>query len=255
MDTHTPSLMDPWHPQCDYASNRANLVRNVLQHVRENGVVIIRATPMVGKTILLKLLGSHIVRQERDLEPVYLDWNEKRWHEIPTYQDLLSGTLNRWRTKNASTRPSNLSARPIYLIDEAQGSYDDEGFWTMLKEHHNTKERALFVLVCVYGADGISHLRDPMLESQAMRMHSLPRIELRSFVRGGPRMLFQPEEVETIVNNFATIHHLQLEDGVVAYLLSATDGHPGMIGMLLTYLQRRIVSSLYSFNLLILSHV
>jgi hypothetical protein len=255
MDVHAPNWSDPWHPQCDYASNRTKLVDSVLQHVRENGVVVIRATPMVGKTILLKLLGSRIARQDPDLEPVYFDWNEKEWNKIPTYKQLLAENLDRWRGFNASIRPSNPAARPIYLIDEAQSSYDDDKFWTMLKDHHNTRDKPLFVLVCVYGADGISHLRDPMVESRALRMHSLHRIELRPFVRGGPRMLFQPEEVETIVSNFATVHHLQLEDGVVEYLLSATDGHPGMIGLLLCFLNPLIVSFPHSLELPLLLDV
>jgi hypothetical protein len=91
---------------------------------------------------------------------VYLDWNEKEWQNIPTYKKLLAEMLNTWRGSNASIRPSNPAARTIYLIDEAQSSYNDEEFWTMLKDHHNTRDRPLFVLVCVYGADGISHLRD-----------------------------------------------------------------------------------------------
>jgi hypothetical protein len=130
----------------------------------------------------------------------------------------------------------------VCLIDKAQGSYDDEQFWAMLKNHHATREQALFVLVCVYGAAGVSHLRDPNIESQALLMHSLHRIELRPIVRGGPRMLFRREEVAYIIHYHAIVNHYQLEDGVVDYFFSTTDGHPGMIGLILTHFRLTFVS-------------
>ena len=77
MDYHEPHIQDPWNPLIDYLCERQGLVASVLQSVRQQGVVVIRATPQVGKTTLLKLLGLHIVHHESDLEPVFLTWGKK----------------------------------------------------------------------------------------------------------------------------------------------------------------------------------
>ena len=52
----------------------------LLKRVRDYGTVVIRATPFVGKSTLLKLLGHHIAHHESDLEPVFFNWQtrEKR---------------------------------------------------------------------------------------------------------------------------------------------------------------------------------
>lgn len=93
--------------------------------------------------------------------------------------------------------------------------------------------RPLFVLVCVYGAKGVSYRRNPGIESQAQRMHSLQRVELRPSNSFKLCLLFRKDEVDLIVKKFATYNRFQLRDGVSEYIYSATDGHPGMVGLLL----------------------
>ena len=233
MDNHSAKNFYPWDPACDFLCERKDLVSSVMQRVRQYGVVVIRATPQVGKSALLKLLGHRIVHQELDLEPVYVIWENREKRKNVTCEDYLNTQAAVYRKKNTTIRPCNPEARSIFLIDEAQGSYEEEHFWTHLKNHHQTRQQSLYVLVCVYGAVGISRMREPNVESQALQMHSLQRIELRSSTPGAPCMLFRPEEVDIMVRKFATYVNLQLEPGVAEYLYHATDGHPGMIGLLL----------------------
>lgn len=241
MDDHAPHQHDPWNPGVDYVCNREELVTTVLQRARHYGVVVIRATPQVGKTTLLKLLGHRIAHQESDLEPVNFIWQKNERRNFRSHWGYLELERDAWRGMNAKIRPYNPAARVVYLIDEAQDSYDDEAFWSMLKNHHITRSQPLFVLVCLYGAAGVSHIQDPSIESQALLMHSMHRIELRA-MHGGPRMLFRREELSFIIQNFATVNGYQLEDGVIEYLYSATDGHPGMVGLLLSHLTHTLVS-------------
>ena len=238
MDDHAPYGNYPWDPECDFLCEREELVTSVLQHARQYGVVVIRATPQVGKSALLKLLGHRIVNKELDLEPVYIIWENREKRKGLPYKQYLEREETYWREWNTKIRPHNPNAQTVYLIDEAQGSYEEEFLWSALKNHRNTRAQSLYVLVCVYGVVGISHIRDPNVESQALRMHSLQRIELRPSTLGSPCMLFRQEEVGLIVRKFATYFKLQLAPGVVEYLYHATHGHPGMVGLLLSHWNR-----------------
>jgi hypothetical protein len=166
--------------------------------------MIIHATPMVGKTSLLQLLGYHILHQEPDLEPVYLIWENREKSKNFLHAEFLQEHKLEWQKKNMKVRPRNPNAQQVYLIDEAEGSYEDEGFWCMLKDCRNTKTQPLFVLVCVYGlAAGISYQRDSDIVSQALRMYYLQQIELRSSSALDPCLLFRKNEVDLAVKKFA----------------------------------------------------
>lgn len=238
MDSHQLRYGHPWYPWCDnYVCDRPELVTSVLEYAHQFGVIIIRATPQVGKTTLLKLLGCHIAYKELDLEPVFLSWEKREKRNNLPYEEYLQEYKKYWQEKNTEIRPQNPKARTIYLIDEAQGSYEEDGLWLALKNHRNTRWSPLFVLVCVYGATGVSHERDPNAESQAQRIHSLHRIELRPSMPRIPYMLFRREEVDHIVGKFANFHKCRFQNEVVDYLYNATGGHPGMVGILLSYVE------------------
>ncbi|KAI9666281.1 MAG: hypothetical protein M1821_004216 [Bathelium mastoideum] len=238
MNDHELHRSNPWNPYCDYMCEREELVASALHHARSCGVVVIRATPFVGKTTLLQLLGIHVVYKEPDLEPVYLSWTKRdRRDDIP-YEEYLERSKAEWRKKNAALRPGNPNARPIFFIDEAQESYEEDGFWSSLKNYHLTRNKPIFVLVCVYGATGISRIREPNIESQAQQMHKLQRIELRPSMYGNPCMLFRKEETAQVMEKFAIDKHCKLEDRTVEYIHSATDGHPGMVALMIMHVIR-----------------
>lgn len=249
MFDHEPHPEDPWYHCCDYPSERDELVTSVLQRVRDCAVIVIRATPMVGKTTLLKLLGHRITYQELDLEPVYIEWESKEDRNDLPYKKYLEKEKTRWREQNAESRPCNPKARTIYLIDEAQKSYEEDTLWSMLKNLHNTREGSLYILVCVYGAVGVSIQREKLVESQARLIHDMQRIELRPSMPGSPCMLFKQDDTDAILRKFALYHRCQLEDEVVKYLHEATGGHPGMLGVLLAHVQTfcRAVSRNYTY--------
>ena len=240
MDDHEPDINHPWNPGCDYICPREALIASLLKHVRTYGVVVIRATPMVGKSVLLKLLGHHIVYDQPDLEPVFLNWQTKEKRGGLLYPDYLEGEAGAWRRQNERVRPHNPSARRIYLIDEAQDSYEQDDFWYMLKNHHGTRHNPLYVLVCVYGTDVIPTHHSANVESQARQMHCLQRIELRRTAQGMPCMLFTPMELSVVFRKFVESNDYTFETGVEQYLYDLTQGHPGMIGTLLYHTYRRL---------------
>lgn len=226
----------PWRVECDYACTRPDLVSSVLRMARDRRVVVIRATPMVGKTILLQLLGYHIVYQEHDLEPVFIDWKRRDRRDNLPYAQYLQQEASAWRERNAEYRPNNPNARTIYLIDEAQGSYEEEDFWGRTLKQHDTRRTPIFVLVCLYGAAALSCTREPTIESQAQRMDCIHRVELRP-IGGGPFMLFKPEETRATIQKWALQNKFRLRDGTWEYIHTATDGHPGVVGLILLHFQ------------------
>ena len=102
----------------------------------------------------------------------------------------------------------------------------------MLK-NPNTRSQPLFVLVCLYGAADTLRIHDPTNESQASKIDSFRRIELRSSTPGRPCILFSPEETAISVKKWAISQKYKLKDDVPGYLHAATGGHPGMIGLIL----------------------
>ena len=237
MEAHEPEFGHPWSNHCRFVCERPKLVGSILQTVRQHGAVVIRATPQVGKSIILKLLGLHIVYNEPDLEPVYFNWERKEERKNVEFSAYLIEELENFRQRNAVLRPNNPTARTIYLIDEAQASYGEADFWSYVKNVRCTRTQPMFVLVCLYGAVGAAHRRDFDVESQARQMHDLQRIELRPSSSGTLGMLFCKEDINRIAARFSVQSSYQLEHGVADYLYRATDGHPGMVGLLLAYVE------------------
>ena len=62
-----------WDPKCSYICERTELVASIMGLLESMRVVVIRASPQAGKSILLRLLGPHVLHQQRELEPVYID--------------------------------------------------------------------------------------------------------------------------------------------------------------------------------------
>ena len=225
----------PWDPGCDYVCERRELVTSILQMVESNRVLIIRATPQVGKTTLLLLLGHHILTKRPDLEPVFVYWLRRQSRDTLSYQTYLKQEKSLWQERNAKRRPHKEDARTVYLIDEAQGSYEEESFWNTDLKGKDTRSRPLFILICLYGATGLSQLREPNVQSQASQVDAFQRIELRPAIPGQPQLLFRLKESTTVITKWATQNRFTLEDGVFDYLHAATDGHPGALGLTLRY--------------------
>ena len=238
IDVHN-SIDAHWDPNCEFVCDRKELVSYILQKAQQYGVLAIRATPMIGKSTLLRLLGIHILREHHDLEPIYVLW--QHWskrkhfnHKHVNHNDYLAEQRSDWAGWNAKIRKPNPNARTIYLIDEAQGSYEEDAFWDHLVKSRNTRSSAIYVLVCVYGAIAD---RKPGIESQTLRLDCFQRIELGSPRFGPAGMLFKLGETTTVVRKWAVFNRYTYDDNVPEYLQGATDGHPGIVGMILQYFE------------------
>lgn len=249
MDDHE-DFNHPWAPECDFVCKRSDLVDSILQLVRSTRLVVIHATPQVGKTTLLRLLGRHILYEEKDLEPVFISLKHRHKRDFLPYRQYLQQEKSRWQEDNAKYRPRNPEATAIYLIDEAQDPYEEERLWSQTFKNPDATQQSMFVLVSLCDSVGTSLLREPAVESQALRMDRFERVELRPSVRGRPYMLFKPEETAITVQKWAIQNKLQLKGGVSEYLHVATDGHPGMVGLILQHFQNVSRQVTYFFSIL-----
>lgn len=232
MDKHElPSSEANWDPYCNYVSQRQGLVAATLRLVIEKGVVVIRATPQVGKTTLLLLLGRHIRDNYPFLEPIWMLWQPREKRNGRAYQEYLDNEAMCWRRMNARHRPRNPEAKNIFLIDEAQNSYSEADFWSRLKNIF-TSSQTLFVLVCLYGSTTIL-TGNTSTQSEALKIEQSQRIELRPSMTGGLCMQFAPKETEDVIQKWAFTNKYKLMGSVSEYMHMATSGHPGMIGLLL----------------------
>lgn len=242
MDDHELSSDDlAWNPNIGHVCQREELVAATLRLVLEKGVVVIRATPQVGKSTLLVLLGRHILYNHNSLEPIWMQWKPKEDRNGLDYLGYLDQTAKEWHRNNARYRPSQPNAKKIYLIDEAQNSYSDVDFWTRILKNRFTRSRSLFVLVCVYGSttDSLTRFigRDQNIQSEAIKIDQDQRIDLRPSVKGGLCMQFTWKESEEVVQKWAYDNKFKLMGNVGEYMHTATSGHPGMLGMLLMYFE------------------
>ena len=241
MEKHELSSSDrAWNPDCPYVSRREELIAATMRLVLEKGVVVIRATPQVGKTTLLKLLGRHILKEHPSLEPIWVYWKNREMRNGLSYQEFLDREAKSWREINAAYRPHNSEARKIFLIDEAQNSYTEPDFWSGELKNRFTRSRPLFVLVCVYGSttESLGGVNMTTL-SEAFSIDKSQRIELRPSVAGGMCMQFTSKETEEVVNKWALDNRYELVGDVCEYMYMATSGHPGMLRMLLDYFDCR----------------
>ena len=235
MDDHEEIGDLRWNPVCGFVCERESLVDSILDLAEEKRVGVIRATPLVGKSTLLLLLGRRAVETRPKLEPVYIDWADTQGRNGDSCKDYLQHMGSKWRHTNTEYRQPAAKTRTIYLIDEAQNSYGEAELWARILKSPNTRTQPMFVLVCVYGAAAVSHSREPVIESHALAIDSLQRVELRPSALSGLYMLFKPDETTATIKKWAIQSQYTFEDGVPEYLHTATDGHPGMVGMLLRY--------------------
>lgn len=222
--------------------------------------------PFTGKSTLLNLIGAKILREHNQLEPVLIHWKFRSEDEIEnrSYKDKLARELKRareeneeWRSRrqpyylrlfrgfgNAIARVTGLAtetidttrdrACPVYLIDNAVNTYHERAMWEEHFKNPDDAGNALFVLVCVHGsADGIVQWGSDLSESSQIESHR--RIELRG---EGLCMLLSSLETREIVGSWAKQHPFQIGSDLIEYLIFETQGHAGMLQMILKHLSK-----------------
>ncbi|KAI4280404.1 MAG: hypothetical protein L6R38_004499 [Xanthoria sp. 2 TBL-2021] len=135
---HQPEAITKAFPtQTSFLTERKKLVTNTVKLLKEKVVIVIRAPPQCGKTTLLSLIAREILTNISHLEPVCTRWERRTYDDNKTYYEVLESPRAEARVANQALRETLKTdghdftgyRRPVYLIDDAENTYDEVAFW------------------------------------------------------------------------------------------------------------------------------
>jgi hypothetical protein len=136
-------------------------------------VVHVRGTPTTGKSTLLNLLYDYLKQHRPEYVVSILDsWKGYPGEDILDYDDYLMDYIKDDLTAPITKYDLRSRADLVFLIDEAQSSYDDVGFWnSLIKERSQSPglPGPKFVLFALYG-------RHANPRSEKDKMHCTPSV-------------------------------------------------------------------------------
>lgn len=243
MSTHSAEVLEWRFPiAAGYLTHRADLVKILIELLRQKRVIVIRAPPAVGKTTLVSLIGREMIQNHPDLEPVNMFWNLRNTEEIlkRSYRSVLRTAEDRDKKSNEEVREEmglpkyGSSKMTVFMIDDAVDTYDEIAMWDELFKNEPEGLRACYLLICVHGPSDGTHQwgEDP---SQSAYIPSDRRIELQPTSAGGLQMLLNKQEIRQIVDRWAETHVPKAicDESVYDFIESETQGHAGVIPRLL----------------------
>jgi hypothetical protein len=222
---------------------REETVHKLLELVMAQTVVQVRGTPTCGKTVLANLLYSYAQKAYPDYVVVYVTWQlygsymrqKQRWKEfLCTWSRGHIQPENFWTNNNV-----------IYIIDEAQLSYEDELFWVeCIKTQKDKLVGPYFVLFSLYGS-ALSIVLE-IKGSAPVDLIKEQRVPLTP-QPGWPHditLCFTVEELRNMCQRMIGQRGFTVDADVLEHLFILTNGHPGLARGLLVSLLDREVSGL-----------
>ncbi len=114
-----------------YLIHRTDLVKTVIDRLRQMHVIIIRAPPQVGKSILMRLIGREIIQNHPDLELVDILWKLRGTESIEkrSYRIILDQNKDRAKKRNEKVREElglakRGSSTTVFIIDNVVNTYN-----------------------------------------------------------------------------------------------------------------------------------
>ena len=234
----------------DYPCLREDLVHETIKLLRKEAVIVIRAPPQVGKTVLLSLLGRKILVDHQDLEPVRIVWGNRSEEDIRSkpYYEILEEHLETASKENEKVRTkvlgksSTISTKPrkaVFLIDEATNTYKEIMMWADLFKNPDRQDD-FFVLVCSYGSAKGVYQYGPE-DAESVQIPPGRRVELFP-TDNKLQLLLSTCEIRQVVHEWhLKLEGIVLDPDVYDFLETETEGHAGMLSMLLKYLETGIL--------------
>jgi hypothetical protein len=175
-----------------------------------SNIVQVRGTPASGKTALATLLIEHIQRLEPDTHIVLVvGWGTR--HK--------PGAGLSWLKKEHGWEPK---AGSILVVDEAQASYDDNGFWNMIKSIRPESRCRVITFACFGSAGQNPNALTPGLPP--VHTVSLRAIDYGDKIIVG--LLLNREELTEVIETLFPGHHFHAD--LLDAIFELTDGHVGV---------------------------
>lgn len=277
------SVLGHRFPLLEPLSQRDLLVKQTIKLLRSQNLVVVRAPPQSGKSILLKLVARQILLFHQDLEPVWISWTPlslRVSHPILKnylrYEDYLSYEYEEQRSLNEESRQayadylSDLYGKKnptvkedrqgtkqdlvkakktiVYLIDEAIFSYQEQ-IWEDLFQNEYEDRSRLFLMACEYGSATPSLVTYGSRPWQVANVEPEKRIELFKPDHGGGELALNSDEITELITHWkkGLCGNIRLEKedlkDLGAYLTYQTQGHAGILSHMLEWFTRRAMGA------------
>ncbi|KAL8854175.1 MAG: hypothetical protein Q9221_001098 [Calogaya cf. arnoldii] len=251
MAHHHPELVERSPGTANYLSPRTNLVDYTVELLLQQRIIIIRATPQTGKTTLGHLVSRKLFLDHPELEPVFSMWDPTRDESTRMtmpYQEVLALQYNTAKRLNDDLRLEiglhvdkiDFPKTRVYIIDEAVLMYPETQMWdNLFKGPPRTEDNApYFILLCLYEWGPI--------ESQSATIPIKRRIELLAQPPHPLGIRMDQTECRWVISLWAKSHEppAAYDDDMVEFLWYETEGHAGVLGLMLTYIKDRYATKL-----------
>lgn len=205
-------------------------VSQLAQILDQYQFIHVRGTPSSGKTRLAKLLQEH-----------YHRGGERAFYKS-TWKLLDERTV--WKTfAEHFGCPEEEVEGTVFLLDEAQSSYEDEVFWnTVIKEAYEHEREFRICLFASYGSPstGLPHIPGKLTPAWipfAQRVSIMPTHEEDSPSFGA---FYSRDEFDDALTRLSTNlpGNFTFEDGAKDYIFHMTNGHPGGVKSITKYIHQ-----------------
>jgi hypothetical protein len=190
--------------------------------------------------VLSKLLYTHILERHKQYIPIHITWQlhwnmyknvGKRWlSHLCEYSNGLIPEESFWWQDKA-----------IFVIDEAQLSYQDTLFWMeCIKVQNNNSSGPHFVLFSSFGSASSTILKIP--GSSPIDLHPYQRISLFPDANDthDVSLCFTYEECKDLCKSLTRNRGFGVAEDVLRRLFILTNGHPGLFhGLFKALLDRK----------------
>ncbi|KAL4970219.1 uncharacterized protein BDV14DRAFT_186686 [Aspergillus stella-maris] len=202
-------------------------------------VIHVRGTPASGKTTLSELLRDYYLENNRKV--FLLEY----WKPLDFShgQDAWTGFSLRLQHRYPGYHSKDFFAsKNVILIDEAQGSYADIGFWnTVIKDRRSNL--GYDIKICLFssygspwtGLDSNKVVFTPATFGPPQRVTLTPQPNERAPKIG---LFFTKEEFDQAVDLLTTRQYKEkfdIDAEARRYLFALTDGHPGAVASLVGF--------------------
>jgi hypothetical protein len=206
----------------DYTQRR-DTIKKLLDLVISHRVIHVRGTPTSGKTVLSRMLYTHILQEYQAFSPIYITW------ELPGSEGRSEGKhwLSYLCEKGSIPEESFWHQHnAIFVLDEAQLSYQETSFWVeCIKSQKDNDSGPRFVLFSSFGS--ASHIALKIRGSSPIDLHPNQRVSLFPGPNG-VSLYFTFKECEDLSKSMTLNRGFNVAEDVLQHLFTLTNGHPGL---------------------------
>ena len=226
---------------------RTETILALAQLIEKHSVILIRGTPASGKSIMAKLL-CRCYASERKQRIVFVadwaDWFKSNKKTVDFLVDMCH--LQGHRNVRKGNLLNEVNDDLIFILDEGQLTYDDPYFWySFLKERLAMLGGPRFCIFSSYSSS-ITGSPDYPISSPPTILRSEQQVSLivpQSYVGHNVCLFFQRHEFDDAVKRHVDVMDYTINRDVQDYIFTQTNGHPGVAGAMLRYIDQVLYSA------------